>query len=201
MTIDAFSEYNVMTHDYGAEYGGASGVIVNAVTKSGTNVFRGSGYYYGAGRPLQRHQLLHEAGRPAQAGERQRHRWARASAGRSSGTRRSSFSTPSGSGSRDALDLKFPAEAAPLATSFSDIYDVNLTKYFGRVDYQLTPANNLSFPTIWNPNTGMGEVAEAEQSHPRELSLRAGERDDQQLPVDRRAEQPDAQRGQGEQHR
>ena len=30
MTIDAFSEYNVMTHHYGAEYGGASGVIVNA---------------------------------------------------------------------------------------------------------------------------------------------------------------------------
>src|SRR6266850_847269 len=47
MTIDAFAEYNVMTHDYGAEYGGASGVIVNAVTKSGTNRFRGSGYYYG----------------------------------------------------------------------------------------------------------------------------------------------------------
>ena len=47
MTIDAFSEYNVMTHDYGAEYGGASGVIVNAVTKSGTNLFHGSGYYYG----------------------------------------------------------------------------------------------------------------------------------------------------------
>jgi len=47
MTIDAFSEYNVMTHDYGAEYGGASGVIVNAVTKSGTNQFRGGGYYYG----------------------------------------------------------------------------------------------------------------------------------------------------------
>src|SRR5258705_12784093 len=47
MTIDAFAEYNVMTHDYGAEYGGASGAIVNAVTKSGTNQFRGSAYYYG----------------------------------------------------------------------------------------------------------------------------------------------------------
>ena len=39
MTIDAFAEYNVMTHDYGAEYGGASGVIVNAVTRAGRNQF------------------------------------------------------------------------------------------------------------------------------------------------------------------
>ena len=65
---------------------------------------------------------------------------------------------------KDALDLKFPAEAAPLATSFSDAYDVNLTKYFARVDYQLTPGHNLRFSTIWNPNTGIGEVAEAEVS-------------------------------------
>jgi hypothetical protein len=66
MTIDAFAEYNVMTHDYGAEYGGASGVIVNAVTKSGTNLFHGSGYYYKDDR--QRHQLLHEAARRSETG-------------------------------------------------------------------------------------------------------------------------------------
>src|SRR6185295_8850259 len=65
---------------------------------------------------------------------------------------------------QDAVDLQFPAAAAPLATSFADVYDVNLTKYFGRVDYQLTPSHNISVRTIWNPNTGVGEIAESEQS-------------------------------------
>lgn len=46
VTVDSTAEYQVLTHDYGAEYGGAAGVIVNAVTKSGTNEFRGSAFYY-----------------------------------------------------------------------------------------------------------------------------------------------------------
>ena len=53
-----------------------------------------------SGRPLQRHQLLHEAGRPGRSRRAATTSWARASAGQSSGTRRSSFSTPSDSGSR-----------------------------------------------------------------------------------------------------
>jgi hypothetical protein len=34
------------------------------------------------------------------------------------------------------------------------------------VDYQATPNHNIGFRTIWNPNTGIGEVAEAEGSLP-----------------------------------
>jgi hypothetical protein len=47
VTVDTMAEFQVLTHDYGAEYGGVGGVIVNAVTKSGTNQFHGSGFYYG----------------------------------------------------------------------------------------------------------------------------------------------------------
>jgi hypothetical protein len=163
MTIDAFSEYNVMTHDYGAEYGGASGVIVNAVTKSGTNAFRGSGYYYGQDDRFNATNYFTKLdGRPKPESGND-------IVGASIGgpiirNKAFFFFNTERQWLKDALDLKFPAEAAPLATSFADAYDVNLTKYFARVDYQLTPGHNLRFSTIWNPNTGIGEVAEADLS-------------------------------------
>jgi carboxypeptidase family protein/TonB-dependent receptor-like protein len=163
MTIDAFAEYNVMTHDYGAEYGGASGVIVNAVTKSGTNEFRGSAYYYGQDdrfNATNYFSKLEGRGKPESGND---------IIGASIGgpifrNKAFFFFNTERQWLKDALDLKFPAEAAPLARSFSDIYDVNLTKYFGRVDYQLTPNHNFGFRTIWNPNTGIGEIAESEGS-------------------------------------
>src|SRR4029077_91432 len=37
VALDAMAEYQVQTHQYGAEYGGSTGVVVNSVTKSGTN--------------------------------------------------------------------------------------------------------------------------------------------------------------------
>src|SRR3954452_22213301 len=54
----AVREFQVNTSNYSAEYGRAAGGVVNAVTKSGTNEFHGSGFYYqrnnrwGARNPL-----------------------------------------------------------------------------------------------------------------------------------------------------
>jgi outer membrane receptor protein involved in Fe transport len=44
--LDSVQEFSVLTNNFGAEYGRASGGVVNLVTKSGTNLFHGSAYEY-----------------------------------------------------------------------------------------------------------------------------------------------------------
>jgi hypothetical protein len=45
--IDAIAEFKVLTSSYQAEYGRAVGAQVQVVTRSGTQSFRGSAYWYG----------------------------------------------------------------------------------------------------------------------------------------------------------
>ena len=44
MNIESIAEVKVLTQGYQAEYGRSSGLQITAVTKSGTNRFRGSAY-------------------------------------------------------------------------------------------------------------------------------------------------------------
>jgi hypothetical protein len=46
-SIDSIEEFKVQRNSYGAQYGGNSGGQVTLVTKSGTNDFHGSVYYFG----------------------------------------------------------------------------------------------------------------------------------------------------------
>ena len=45
--IDSVAEFKMLTNSYQAEYGRAVGGQLQVVTKSGTNAFHGSGYWYG----------------------------------------------------------------------------------------------------------------------------------------------------------
>jgi len=44
--VDAIQEFSVLTSNYSAEYGKTSGGVVNAITRSGTNAWHGSGYEF-----------------------------------------------------------------------------------------------------------------------------------------------------------
>jgi hypothetical protein len=43
---DTVQEFQVLSSQFTAEYGKASGGVINVITKSGTNIFHGSAYYY-----------------------------------------------------------------------------------------------------------------------------------------------------------
>jgi hypothetical protein len=81
MGVDAISEFSVLTTNYSTEYGRASGGIINATTKSGTNQFHGDAYEFlrnsaldaknffdppGSIPPFRRNQFGASAGGPIQ---------------------------------------------------------------------------------------------------------------------------------------
>ena len=57
MNVDAIGEVKILTQGYQAEYGRSSGLQITAVTKSGTNKFRGSGVRHPDELGLGRQQL------------------------------------------------------------------------------------------------------------------------------------------------
>jgi hypothetical protein len=163
VTVDSMAEYQVLTHDYGAEYGGASGVIVNAVTRSGTNQLHGRGFYYGQDNSLNATNYFTKL-----RGEKDPESGSDILGGNIGGpilrNKAFFFFNYERTWLKEAVALEFPREAAPLAVSFSDVYEANVNSYFARVDYQLTPSNNISYRLIMSPNDGIGENAESEQS-------------------------------------
>jgi outer membrane receptor protein involved in Fe transport len=44
--VDSVQEFQLLTHNYGAEFGGAGGGIINLVSKSGTNGFHGTAFEF-----------------------------------------------------------------------------------------------------------------------------------------------------------
>ncbi len=93
VTLDSMAEYQVQTHQYGAEYGGSTGVVVNSVTKSGTNKVAGRLFEYYQSNKLQATDYFLKQDGRGESRIRAATCSAAASAGRSSGTSCSTSST------------------------------------------------------------------------------------------------------------
>jgi len=63
--IEAIQEFQVITDQYDAEYGRTAGAVINAVTKQGTNVVRGSAFgYFQRGKFTEKDFFAKEKGLP-----------------------------------------------------------------------------------------------------------------------------------------
>src|SRR5262245_59895038 len=156
MTIDATAEYQVLVHDFGAEYGGAAGAVINAVTKGGSNQFHGRGAYYLQDSRLNAtNYFLKLAGaKPAESG-------VKTLVGDIGGpifkNKAFFFFNFERLRIRQAADLLYPRDAAPLAVSYSTFLPVSSENYFARVDYQINQSNNVSVRAVFDPNRVNGQ--------------------------------------------
>src|SRR5207253_58536 len=143
-------------HDFGAEYGGASDAVINAVTKSGSNQYHGRGAYYLQDSKLDAtNYFLKLAGsEPAKSG-------VKTLIGDIGGpilkNKAFFFFNFERLRIRQAADLLYPPDAAPLAVSYSTFLPVSSENYFGRFDYQMNPSNNISIRAVFDPNRVDGQ--------------------------------------------
>ena len=63
-SLDSIEEFKVERNSYGAQFGGNSGGQVTLVTKSGTNQFHGSVYYFGRNDVLNANDSINKANNP-----------------------------------------------------------------------------------------------------------------------------------------
>jgi hypothetical protein len=64
-TVEEVKEFQVLTNNYNAEYGQAGNIILNVITKSGTNSFHGDGHGYFRGRNLGASDFFYNLNAPA----------------------------------------------------------------------------------------------------------------------------------------
>jgi hypothetical protein len=144
VTLDSMAEYQVQTHQYGAEYGGSTGVVVNSVTKSGTNKIAGRAFEYFQDSALTATDYFLK-----QAGEENPDSGSNVYGGSLGGPIKRNkaffFFNFEYDRQHEAANLNFPADAAPLARSYSTTTDFTGPNSFLRLDYQLNGANNVSF--------------------------------------------------------
>jgi hypothetical protein len=144
VTLDSMAEYQVQTHQYGAEYGGSTGVVVNSVTKSGSNKMSGRLFEYFQSNTLQATDYFLK-----KAGEENPDSGSNVFGGSVGGpivkNKFFFFGNMEYDRAHEAANLSFPADAAPLAVSYSTTTDFTGPNNFMRFDYQLNGNNNLSF--------------------------------------------------------
>jgi hypothetical protein len=163
VTLDTMAEYQVLTHQYTAEYGGSSGVVVNAVSKSGTNRPAGRAFYYFQDDSLNATEyfLRIQGEKNPESGSdvygfnmggpivRNKAFW---------------FFNVERDVIQEAVSLVFPPEAAPLATNFSDFIDIKALNTFLRTDYQAGRGHSFSFRWLREAAPTIGENWEANLS-------------------------------------
>ncbi|HEY7057959.1 MAG TPA: carboxypeptidase regulatory-like domain-containing protein, partial [Vicinamibacterales bacterium] len=75
-SVDAIEEFKILRNSYGAEFGQSGGAQINIVTRSGTNKFTGSGFYFGRNDALNAtNYFIEKAGQPKDQLSRNDYGW------------------------------------------------------------------------------------------------------------------------------
>lgn len=143
VTLDTMAEYQVLTHQYAAEYGGGAGVVVNAVSRSGTNQYSGRVFEYFKHHKLDATEYFNKLEGEEDPPYRS-HVFGGSLGGPFVRNRAFFFGNVERTLREDAANIRFPSEAAPLAVSYSDTQDFTVLNSFLRSDIHLNGNHHLS---------------------------------------------------------
>jgi hypothetical protein len=156
VVLDNIEEYQVLSNQFSAEYGGGAGAIINMVTRGGTNNYNGRAYsYFRDDRFNARGHFL-----PAGA-QKPDERTLQAGVGLGGPIikdRAHFYFTYERDNEDIAGQKRFPAEASPLAKDMIGSFTVRAANYFGRGDLQLNEKNffNIRWVLETAPTRGEG---------------------------------------------
>ncbi len=156
VVLDNIQEYQVLSNQYSAEYGGGAGAIINMVTRGGTNNFNGRVYTYFRDERFNSRGHFLPAGAPKPD---ERTLQAGFGIGGPIIRNRAHFYFTLEKDNEDIAGQKrFPAAAAPLARDFVGAFEVRAGNYFGRGDVQLNDRNfvNVRWVLETAPTRGEG---------------------------------------------
>ncbi|MEI6668880.1 MAG: TonB-dependent receptor [Acidobacteriota bacterium] len=156
VVLDNIEEYQVLSNQYSAEYGGGAGAIINMVTVGGANKFSGRAYnYYRSDKFNAPNYFI------KQAGTMQPHELTFQTGGAIGGPIKKDRAFFYVTIERDKEETgglkKFPAAAAPLAVDQVGYFQVLAVNYFARVDVRLNDKNFASFRWILEKAPTKGE--------------------------------------------
>jgi outer membrane receptor protein involved in Fe transport len=156
VVLDNIEEYQVLSNQYSAEYGGGAGAIINMVTRGGTNAFNGRAYTYFRDDAFNARNafLPDDAPKPPE-------RTLQSGFGLGGPIIRNRahfYFTIENDREQIAGFKRFPAAAAPLANDMLGEFSVDAMNYFARGDLQLNAANfvNVRWLLETAPTKGEG---------------------------------------------
>jgi hypothetical protein len=155
VVLDNIAEYQVLSNQYSAEYGGGAGAIINMITRGGTNDFTGRVYtYFRDDRFNARNALLPASARKP---EERTFQTGVAVGGPVARNRAHFYATVENDNEKIAGFKRFPAAAAPLARDMVGEFTVDAMNYFARGDVQVNPRNTISVRWLLETAPSRGE--------------------------------------------
>ena len=152
--LEAIQEFQVVTNQFDAAYGGATAGVINAVSKQGTNAIRGSAFGYFTNQALTAKDFFVEQ-QDLEKPEAQRRQWG---------------GTVGGPIVQDKMHFFVSFERSDLDEGRSRVYNTRPDKSFtatqqtnsyntlGRVDHQLSNDKNYSVRVLWDHQPNYDQV-------------------------------------------
>jgi hypothetical protein len=137
-SVEEVKEFQVLTNNYNAEYGQAGSIILNVVTKSGTNEFHGDVHGYFRGRNLGASNFFYNLSNPASRAPFFKHEYGFTAGGPLIKNRLFWFT------SLEHTAQGSPTTLLPFDTSITVDQPTNELLWSAKVDAVLTEKNNLT---------------------------------------------------------